>query len=274
MPRRAALNVTPIEIGVGSRGPSTDPSYAARCKNYDDGYGAQTNGDQDRYEGPPERYVASHGPGGTHSSSSGGSTPRTRQRAAADQGETGEGPDPKSLDLMARVANLCDTYTGYDDRKSVADFLAELAAYKLATGASDEYVLARRSPGTPRAEPAGEVLAAPTSTSTWTREGGGGASGTEYVRLRRRAVPDFQQPLRLEQEARALAVATTQPRVNMAWQVKIWNASTPTPWANEYRWQAQQAFRQQSRLGSMDRQVTCLGFRLLYKRLYKPPCEE
>ncbi|KAG0444731.1 hypothetical protein HPB47_013447 [Ixodes persulcatus] len=92
----------------------------------------------------------------------------TRQRAAADQGETGEGPDPTSMDLMARVANLCDTvaqrlvladpgpqvqgprpqvpvplYTGYDDRKSVADFLAELAAYKLATGASDEYVLAR-----------------------------------------------------------------------------------------------------------------------------------
>ncbi|KAG0411473.1 hypothetical protein HPB47_011401 [Ixodes persulcatus] len=43
---------------------------------YDDGYGAQTNGDHDRYEGPPERYVASHGPGGTHSSSGGGSTPR------------------------------------------------------------------------------------------------------------------------------------------------------------------------------------------------------
>ncbi|KAM7307638.1 putative ATP-dependent RNA helicase DDX20 isoform X1 [Ixodes scapularis] len=88
---------------------------------------------------------------------------QTRHRAAADQGETGEGPDPTSMDLMARVANLCDTvaqrlvladhgpqgqgprpqvpvplYTGYDDRKSVADFLAELAAYKLATGASDE----------------------------------------------------------------------------------------------------------------------------------------
>ncbi|KAM7300475.1 uncharacterized protein ISCGN_016089 [Ixodes scapularis] len=72
---------------------------------------------------------------------------------------------------MARVANLCDTvtqrllltdpglqgrgprpqvpvptYTGYDDRKSVADFLAELAAYKLAAGASDEYVLARVLP--------------------------------------------------------------------------------------------------------------------------------
>ncbi|CAN7946741.1 unnamed protein product, partial [Ixodes hexagonus] len=72
---------------------------------------------------------------------------------------------------MARVANLCDTvtqrlllgdpglqgqgprpqvpvptYTGYDDRKSVADFLAELAAYKLATGASDDYVLARVLP--------------------------------------------------------------------------------------------------------------------------------
>ncbi|KAM7310488.1 hypothetical protein ISCGN_007396 [Ixodes scapularis] len=96
---------------------------------------------------------------------------QTRQRAAADQGETGEGPDPTSMDLMARVANLCDTvaqrlvladhgpqgqgprpqvpvplYTGYDDRKSVADFLAELAAYKLATGASDEYVLARVLP--------------------------------------------------------------------------------------------------------------------------------
>ncbi|KAM7302148.1 hypothetical protein ISCGN_017665 [Ixodes scapularis] len=96
---------------------------------------------------------------------------QTRHRAAADQGETGEGPDPTSMDLMARVANLCDTvaqrlvladhghqgqgprpqvpvplYTGYDDRKSVADFLAELAAYKLATGASDEYVLARVLP--------------------------------------------------------------------------------------------------------------------------------
>lgn len=96
---------------------------------------------------------------------------QTRHRAAEDQGETGEGPDPTSMDLMARVANLCDTvaqrlvladhgpqgqgprpqvpvplYTGYDDRKSVADFLAELAAYKLATGASDEYVLARVLP--------------------------------------------------------------------------------------------------------------------------------
>ncbi|KAM7284994.1 hypothetical protein ISCGN_031985 [Ixodes scapularis] len=91
---------------------------------------------------------------------------QTRHRAAADQGETGEGPDPTSMDLMARVANLCDTvaqrlvladhgpqgqgprpqvpvplYTGYDDRKSVADFLAELAAYKLATGASDDELL-------------------------------------------------------------------------------------------------------------------------------------
>ncbi|KAM7307208.1 hypothetical protein ISCGN_010844 [Ixodes scapularis] len=96
---------------------------------------------------------------------------QTRHRAAADQGKTGEGPDPTSMDLMARVANLCDTvaqrlvladhgpqgqgprhqvpvplYTGYDDRKSVADFLAELAAYKLATGVSDEYVLARVLP--------------------------------------------------------------------------------------------------------------------------------
>ncbi|KAG0426197.1 hypothetical protein HPB47_026687 [Ixodes persulcatus] len=116
--------------------------------------------------------------------------------------------------------------------------------------------------------------AAPTITSTWTRKGGGGASGIEHGRLRRRALPDFQQPLRLEQEARALAVATTQPRAKMAWQVKIRNAPTPTPWGNEYRWQAQQTFHQQSRLGCMDRQVICLGFRLLYKRLYKPPCEE
>ncbi|KAG0444313.1 hypothetical protein HPB47_013936, partial [Ixodes persulcatus] len=38
------------------------------------------------------------------------------------------------------------TYTDYDDRKSVADFLAQLAAYKLAAGASDEYVLARVLP--------------------------------------------------------------------------------------------------------------------------------
>ncbi|KAG0443472.1 hypothetical protein HPB47_014877 [Ixodes persulcatus] len=30
---------------------------------YNHGYGALTNGHQDRYEGPPERYVASHGPG-------------------------------------------------------------------------------------------------------------------------------------------------------------------------------------------------------------------
>ncbi|KAG0413108.1 hypothetical protein HPB47_009743 [Ixodes persulcatus] len=118
------------------------------------------------------------------------------------------------------------------------------------------------------------TAAAPSSTSTWTRKGGGGASGIEHGRLRRRALPDFQQPLRLEQGARALAVATTQPRAKMAWQVKIRNAPTPTPWGNEYRWQAQQTFHQQSRLGCMDRQVICLGFRLLYKRLYKPPCEE
>ncbi|KAG0439383.1 hypothetical protein HPB47_016672, partial [Ixodes persulcatus] len=32
---------------------------------YNDGYGAQTNGDQDRNEGPPKRYVAIHGPGGS-----------------------------------------------------------------------------------------------------------------------------------------------------------------------------------------------------------------
>ncbi|KAG0431394.1 hypothetical protein HPB47_021827 [Ixodes persulcatus] len=57
----------------------------------------------------------------------------------AEQGDTGEGPDPTSMDLMARVAKLCHTvaqclvlavpallYTGNDDRKSVADFLAEL----------------------------------------------------------------------------------------------------------------------------------------------------
>ncbi|KAG0427805.1 hypothetical protein HPB47_025167 [Ixodes persulcatus] len=116
--------------------------------------------------------------------------------------------------------------------------------------------------------------AVPTSTLTWTRKGGGGASGTEHGRLRRRALPDFQQPLRLEQGAPALAVATTQPRAKMAWQIKIRNAPTPTPWGNEYRWQAQQTFHQQSRLGCMDRQVIFLGFRLLYKRLYKPPCEE
>ncbi|CAN7938025.1 unnamed protein product [Ixodes hexagonus] len=91
------------------------------------------------------------------------------RRTAVDQGESGDEPDPEGL--MARVANLCDTvtqrllladprlqgqgprpqvpvptYTGYDDRKSVADFLAELAAYKLATGASDDYVLARVLP--------------------------------------------------------------------------------------------------------------------------------
>ncbi|KAM7287466.1 glucoside xylosyltransferase 1-like, partial [Ixodes scapularis] len=93
----------------------------------------------------------------------------SRRRAAADQAESGDEPDAEGL--MARVANLCDTvtqrllltdpglqgrgprpqvpvptYTGYDDRKSVADFLAELAAYKLAAGASDEYVLARVLP--------------------------------------------------------------------------------------------------------------------------------
>lgn len=93
----------------------------------------------------------------------------SRRRAAADQAESGDEPDAEGL--MARVANLCDTvtqrllltdpglqgrgprpqvpvptYTGYDDQKSVADFLAELAAYKLAAGASDEYVLARVLP--------------------------------------------------------------------------------------------------------------------------------
>ncbi|KAG0443627.1 hypothetical protein HPB47_014702 [Ixodes persulcatus] len=63
----------------------------------------------------------------------------------------------------------------------------------------------------------------------WTRKGGGGASETEYTRLRRRALLDFQQPMRLEQRVRALVVATTQPRAKMAWQVKIRNAPTPTP---------------------------------------------
>ncbi|KAG0431685.1 hypothetical protein HPB47_021541 [Ixodes persulcatus] len=64
---------------VGGRGPSTDPSYAARRKNYDhggtwqghisspgsgydNGYGALTNGHEDRYEGPQECDVASYRP--------------------------------------------------------------------------------------------------------------------------------------------------------------------------------------------------------------------
>ncbi|KAG0409845.1 hypothetical protein HPB47_013034 [Ixodes persulcatus] len=70
------------------------------------------------------------------------------------------------------------------------------------------------------------------STSTWTRKGGGGANGTGPDRLRQRALPDFQSPLLLEQGARALAVATTQPRAKMAWQVNIRNAPTSTPWGN------------------------------------------
>ncbi|KAG0426563.1 hypothetical protein HPB47_026335 [Ixodes persulcatus] len=83
-----------------------------------------------------------------------------------------------------------------------------------------------------RSEGAGIWAAAPSSTSTWTRKGGGGANGTGPDRLRQRALPDFQSPLLLEQEARALAVATTQPRAKMAWQVNIRNAPTPTPWGN------------------------------------------
>ncbi|KAG0429577.1 hypothetical protein HPB47_023507 [Ixodes persulcatus] len=68
------------------------------------------------------------------------------------QGEIGGGSDPTPADLIPRVANLCDkfaprlvlaahgprgqgprplvpvpSHTGYDDRKSVADFLVELA---------------------------------------------------------------------------------------------------------------------------------------------------
>ncbi|KAG0443299.1 hypothetical protein HPB47_015074 [Ixodes persulcatus] len=104
-----------------------------------------------------------------------------------------------------------------------------------------------------------------------------GRRRSERNRIRHTAAagpPDFQQPLQLEQEARALAVATTQPRAKMSWQVKIRNASTPTPWRNEYSWQAQQAFRRKSSLGCMDGEMTCLGFGLLYRRLYKSPCEE
>lgn len=38
------------------------------------------------------------------------------------------------------------SYTGYDDRKSVADILALLANYKLDAGALDDYVLTRALP--------------------------------------------------------------------------------------------------------------------------------
>lgn len=54
--------------------------------------------------------------------------------------------DPGSQERGPRLQVPLPTYSGYDDRKSVADFLAELAAYKLATGTSDDYVLARVLP--------------------------------------------------------------------------------------------------------------------------------
>lgn len=37
-------------------------------------------------------------------------------------------------------------FTGYDDRKTVADFLSDLNVYKTASGASDEFVLTRVLP--------------------------------------------------------------------------------------------------------------------------------
>ncbi|KAG0429575.1 hypothetical protein HPB47_023505 [Ixodes persulcatus] len=89
-------------------------------------------------------------------------------RAVADQGEIGEGSDPTPADLVARAANVCDTvaqrlvladhglqgqgpwpqmpvpsYTATTTGRSVADILASLVAFKLTTGASDDYVLAR-----------------------------------------------------------------------------------------------------------------------------------
>ncbi|KAG0413601.1 hypothetical protein HPB47_009254 [Ixodes persulcatus] len=74
--RPVALTPERLPAAVTMDNSAKLPSISSPGCGYNDGYRAQTNGDQDRNEGSPKRYVASHGPRGTHSSSSGGSTPR------------------------------------------------------------------------------------------------------------------------------------------------------------------------------------------------------
>ncbi|XP_077548432.1 uncharacterized protein LOC144161649 [Haemaphysalis longicornis] len=84
-------------------------------------------------------------------------------------------------------------FTGYDDRKTVADFLCDLTVYKAASGASDEFVLARVLP-----------VALEGSAGRWWRLQAPFASWTDFVaRFREEFLPpEYDYRIRHELEAR------------------------------------------------------------------------
>ncbi|CAN8004649.1 unnamed protein product [Ixodes hexagonus] len=66
------------------------------------------------------------------------------ERLATGTGGTGGHVQQRGPDLHPRLT--VPVYTGFDDRKSVADFLEELDFYARASGASESYVLERILP--------------------------------------------------------------------------------------------------------------------------------
>ncbi|XP_077547981.1 uncharacterized protein LOC144160620 [Haemaphysalis longicornis] len=84
-------------------------------------------------------------------------------------------------------------FTGYDDRKTVADFLSDLNVYKTASGASDEFVLTRVLP-----------VALEASAGRWWRLQTPFASWADFeARFREEFLPpDYDYRIRRELEAR------------------------------------------------------------------------
>ncbi|XP_077561535.1 uncharacterized protein LOC144177830 [Haemaphysalis longicornis] len=84
-------------------------------------------------------------------------------------------------------------FTGYDDRKTVADFLSDLSVYKTASGASDEFVLTRVLP-----------VALEASAGRWWRLQTPFASWADFeARFREEFLPpDYDYRIRRELKAR------------------------------------------------------------------------
>ncbi|XP_077548069.1 activity-regulated cytoskeleton-associated protein-like [Haemaphysalis longicornis] len=113
---------------------------------------------------------------------------------------------PTSLEAPQRVPAFHPSlavprFTGYDDFKSVADFLSGLNVYKMALGASDEFVLTRVLP-----------VALEASAGRWWRLQTPFASWADFeARFREELLPpDYDYRIRRELEAR-----TQHPRVGL-----------------------------------------------------------
>ncbi|XP_077550714.1 uncharacterized protein LOC144163938 [Haemaphysalis longicornis] len=105
---------------------------------------------------------------------------------------------PTSLEAPQRVPAFHPSlavprFTGYDDFKSVADFLSDLNVYKTASGASDEFVLTRVLP-----------VALEASAGRWWRLQTPFASWADFeARFREEFLPpDYDYRIRRELEAR------------------------------------------------------------------------